>query len=584
MTDSDPILIANCSGFFGDRHEAAREIVEGGPIHFLTGDYLAELTLLILRRTAERGSPGYVGSFLSQMHDVLAACAERGIRVVTNAGGLNPAALADEVRSLVQRLGLKLEVAHIEGDDLLPRIGGLKSNVRHLAGEGRLSDLEMEPINANAYLGAWGIVKALDRGADIVIAPRVTDASLTVGPAASHFHWAMDDWNRLAGAMVAGHLIECGAQVTGGNFSFFQEVPGLTRLGYPIAEVRQDGSAVITKHQDAGGIVTTETVTAQLLYEIGGHHYVGPDVVADLRTISLERVGADRILISGTKGRPPPIDLKVAVHYPDGYQNSMTVALTGLDIEAKADLMIEGLMSSLSTRNEYRRLDTTLLRSDHPNSRSNDGATAYLSIEVEADERQRVDRAFSDRVIELLLASVPGIYTTSPPTRAREIVAFWPGLIDRHHVIEEVVFDDGERSPVKHPPTSNSVEDQSDSTVTTTYDMGSTVRIPLGRLVGARSGDKGSDANLGVWVRADEAFEWLNSYLTVDRVATLLPETQGLRIDRYTFDNLRAMNFVIHGLLGRGAAASNRSDKQAKSLAEWLRSRVIEVPTSMASN
>jgi hypothetical protein len=335
-----PLRIANCSGFYGDRRSAPRELLEGGPIDVLTGDYLAELTMLILWRSRSRDpAKGYAGGFLDQMEECLGLAADRGIKVVANAGGLNPAGLADELRALAARLGLTLGVAHVEGDDLLGRLPELQAvgePLTHLDTGVPLAAAGVAPVTANAYLGAWGIVAALEAGADLIVCGRVADASLVVGPAAWHFGWASDDWDRLAGAVVAGHVLECGTQATGGNYAFFEELPDHRPPGFPIAELAADGSAVVTKHPGTGGMVSVGTVTAQLLYEIAGPAYANPDVVARFDTVRISQAGPDRVRLSGTRGEPAPDRLKVAVNYLGGFRNSMRQVLTGLDVEAKA--------------------------------------------------------------------------------------------------------------------------------------------------------------------------------------------------------------------------------------------------------
>src|SRR5438132_1846532 len=351
-TVTEALRIANCSGFYGDRFSAAGEMREGGPIDVLTGEYLAELTMLILWKSRLKDpEAGYATTYLRQMEEVAGLAIDRGVKIVVNAGGLNPAGLATRLRELLTRLGLEASVAHIEGDDLLPRLGELQAagnELRHLDTGRSLAEAGVEPVSANVYLGAWGIVEALNAGADIVVCPRVTDASLVVGPAAWRFGWARDDWDRLAGAVVAGHVIECGAQATGGNYSFFSEVPGLEHPGFPIAEVGEDGGSVITKHPGTGGLVSAGTVTAQLLYEIAGPQYLTPDVVARFDTIRLDEEAPDRVRISGVRGEPPPRDLKVAVNRFGGFRNQLTLVLTGLDVEEKAALVRRTLAPALA--------------------------------------------------------------------------------------------------------------------------------------------------------------------------------------------------------------------------------------------
>ncbi|MGH9115198.1 MAG: acyclic terpene utilization AtuA family protein, partial [Acidimicrobiales bacterium] len=285
---SEPIRIANCSGFYGDRLSAAREMVDGGPIDVLTGDWLAELTMLILAKGMQRDpAGGYARTFVTQMEQVMGDCLDRGIKVVSNAGGLSPRGCAQAVEAVAARLGLHPVVAFVEGDDLVPRMEELRAagvEFSHMDTGQPLGDRPV--MTANAYLGGWGIAEALGRGADIVVTGRVTDAALVVGPAAWHHRWRRDDWDALAGAVVAGHVIECGPQATGGNYSFFTEVPGLDHPGFPIAEVAPDGSSVITKHRGHGGQVSVGTVTAQLLYEIAGPAYANPDVTARFDSIT----------------------------------------------------------------------------------------------------------------------------------------------------------------------------------------------------------------------------------------------------------------------------------------------------------
>src|SRR5580692_5809717 len=309
MTQRRPVRIANCSGFYGDRAAAAREMVDGGPIDVLTGDYLAELTMLILWKARQKDPGlGYATTFLRQLEEVLGTCLERGVKIVANAGGLNPEGLARQVTALAARLGLAARVAYITGDDLAPVIGDLQAaghEFTNLDTGQPLAKADLPVVTANAYLGGWGITAALDAGADIVICPRVTDASLVTGPAAWWHGWARDDFDELAGAVVAGHVIECGPQATGGNYSFPQEITSPGRPGYPIAEVAADGSSVITKHDGTGGLVSPGTVTAQLLYEIGAPAYLNPDVVAHFDTIRLARQGPDRVALTGTRGSPP---------------------------------------------------------------------------------------------------------------------------------------------------------------------------------------------------------------------------------------------------------------------------------------
>jgi hypothetical protein len=553
MPEARPVRIANCSGFYGDRLSAAREMVEGGPIDVLTGDYLAELTMLILWRTrAKDAAGGYARTYVRQMEQVLGTCVERGIKVVTNAGGLNPAGCAEAVRAL----GFDATVAHIEGDDLLDRFAGD----------------DPAPITANAYLGGWGIAAALASGADVVVCPRVTDAALVVGPAAWWHGWARDDWDRLAGAVVAGHVLECGAQATGGNYAFFGEVPDLSHPGFPLAEVADDGSSVITKHPGTGGLVSVGTVTAQLLYEIGPPAYANPDVIACFDTIALADDGPDRVRISGVQGQPAPPDTKVCLNHLGGFRNSVTFVLTGLDIDAKAALVESQLWGGLGGREQFDAVDVRRTVTE-------DGA--LLHVTVKSSDSALVGRAFTGVAVELALASYPGFHVTAPPGDASPYGVYSPAYVPSSEVPHVVVLEDGQRIDIEpvvpNEPLSLTRLDQ----LTWEPPVGPTAPAPLGLVAGARSGDKGGNANVGVWVRSDEAFQWLGSALTVERIKQLLPETAPLEVVRYQLPNLRALNFVVVGLLGEGVASSVRRDPQAKALGEQLRACVVDIPESL---
>ncbi len=586
---SAPLRIANCSGFYGDRLSAAKEMVDGGPIDFLTGDWLAELTMMILWKGYQRDrSKGWAHTFLAQMEEVLGTCMDRGIKVVTNAGGLNPAGLAEQVRALSDRLGLEVSVAHVEGDDLLPRVGELQRGghpLDHLGTGQPLAEAGGEVVSANAYLGGWPIVEALSGGADVVICPRITDASLVVGPAAWHHGWAQTDWDRLAGAVAAGHLIECGPQVTGGNYAFFTEVSGLEHPGFPIAEVASDGSSVITKHPGSGGEVSVGTVTAQLLYEIGGPEYPNTDVVARFDTLELEQEGPDRVRIAGTRGLPAPPEVKVCINLLGGWRNSMTFVLTGLAVEEKAALTLRSLEEALGGIDHFAEFDARLVRSDKEDAPLNVEATAQLRVTVKDSDPDRVGRSFSRAATELALAGYPGLHLTSPPGDATMYGVYWPALVPADLVVPATVHADGRRVEVPHDANqTGQLADREVPPATSFHPntpSGPTKRLPLGTIIGARSGDKGGNANVGLWARDDAAWAWLDAYLTIDGFRSLLPEADGLEVRRHRFANLRALNFVVVGLLGEGVASSTRPDPQAKGLGEYLRSRAVDIPTEL---
>jgi hypothetical protein len=563
----DPVRIGNCSGFYGDRLAAMREMLTGGDLDYLTGDYLAELTMLILARDrAKSPERGYAKTFLRQLEDCLGTALDQGVRIVANAGGLNPAGLAAAVRSLAERLGLDVNVGHVEGDDLVGRAAELGFGT---------------PLAANAYLGAWGIVDCLKSGADVVVTGRVTDASVIVGPAAAHFGWAPTDYDALAGAVAAGHIIECGAQATGGNYAFFTEVADLSHPGFPLAEIYPDGSSVITKHPGTGGAVSIGTVTAQMLYEITGARYANPDVTLRVDTIELSDDGPDRVRIGGVKGEPPPPTLKVSLNSIGGFRNEMALVLTGLDIEAKADLVRRQLETALTVK--PAEMQWTLARTDHPDADTEEAASALLRCVVRDPDPANVGRQFSSAAVELALASYPGFTSTTPPGDGQVYGVFSPAYVAATEVPHVAVHADGTRVDIAPATQTLELAPVPPFALPEPLPFADTRRAPLGMIAGARSGDKGGSANVGVWVRSDMHWRWLAHALTVDRLRELLPETADLAVTRHVLPNLRAVNFVIDGILGQGVAYQARFDPQAKGLGEWLRSRHIDIPEEFLS-
>ena len=579
----EKIIIGNCSGFYGDRLSAAKDMVEGGPIDVLTGDYLAELTMTILyNQRMKRGEDqGYVGTFLKQFRDVANSCQEKNIKIVTNAGGLNPSSMANQVQEIIHELNLDLKVAYIDGDDLIPQLDELYSQGEKLINIEKdipLDSYSKPPVTANAYFGAWGIKEALDQGADIVVCPRVTDAAVVIGPAAWKFNWSRDDYDALAGALAAGHIIECGAQATGGNYSFFQEVPSFSNVGYPIAEIFDDGSFYITKHPDTGGLVSVGTVTAQLLYEIGSPAYMNPDVIGHFDTLKIKQESEDRVYVSGCRGSSAPKTHKVCVNLAGGYRNGVEILLTGLDIEEKAKLVTDSIFENLGGREQFDKVDIQLQRTDKEDPISNEQAQASLRISVKSDNPELVGRMFSAKITELGLANLPG-WTGRGGTPSGAYIEYWPALVDSKFIKENVYFE-GKKTEII-PTSQLDFEEtyyQKEPYENKLPEINKTQIIPFGRLYGTRSGDKGGCANLGVWAKTEEAYAYLYDLLTVKKLKELLPDLAEYKIDRFELPNILSLNFYVHGILQDGVSSSTRLDGQAKSLGEYLRAKNIEAP------
>jgi hypothetical protein len=575
---AEVVRIGNCSGFYGDRLSAMREMLEGAQgehrLDYLTGDYLAELTMLILGKDQLRDpSLGYARTFLAQMSESMGLALDRGVRIVANAGGLNPEGLAQKLEEVAGSLGLAPRIAWVDGDNLAPRAA-------ELGFDGALT--------ANAYLGAFGIARALDEGADIVVTGRVTDASVVVGPAIAHHGWSRTSYDELAGAVVAGHIIECGTQATGGNFSGFLDLDrDATPLGFPVAEIGADGSFVVTKQPGTGGLVSLDTVTAQLLYEVQSTQYLGPDVTTDLASIRLSEDGADRVRVSGVRGSRPPAQLKVCVNELGGFRNQMEFVLTGLDIEEKA--------AWLRTQLDARLADSppadvawSLGSRPVPDADTEEAASCLLRVVVKDPSADVVGKAFTAAAVELALASYPGFTMTAPPGRGSPYGVYRPAYVDRGEVEETVHLWDGRTLVVEHPAETGPVDEGDPHVaVPTTPEDSPTLCHPLGTFVHARSGDKGGDANVGLWVGGprdglrERRVAWLLHLITPDHVRRLMPEAKDLDVEVFPLPNLGGVNVLVRGLLGEGVAASTRFDPQAKAVGEWLRSRLVHIPEEL---
>ncbi|MFJ4594922.1 MULTISPECIES: acyclic terpene utilization AtuA family protein [unclassified Kitasatospora] len=586
-----PIRIANFSGYLGDRYTAIDEAVAGDPVDVLVGDYLAEITLAGLSaQYQEDPARGYVEYFLDQLRPHLATLARRRVKVVTNAGGFRPAALAEAVRAAAARAGVEVSVAHIEGDDLLPRLPELARSghrLEHLDTGRPLASWGAEPVSANAYLGGWGIARALAEGADIVVCGRVTDASLALGPAAWWHGWDGTEWDRLAGAVVAGHIIECGPQAVGGNFSGFTRIPGMLTPGFPIAEIAEDGTSVITKHRRDGGAVTVDTVTAQLVYEIQGPRYLNPDVTVHLDGVRLHPAGPDRVRVSGAAGSPPSPTTKVALFAPIGHTVVNTVYVTAPEVEEKVDLLRAQIGRDLPAGVD--ELDITRIGTAATDPETQWDATVALRVMAAAREREPLERLdLAGRLGSLYLQSIPGFFLDGqavPQTSPKPRIDYWPALLDITAVAHRVVLAEGRtldiappsrtataRQPV-HPEPEEAVEEAVEATRVR--------RVPLGTVTYARSGDKGGNSNVGIWAHDPAVWPWLRRTLTTAQLRLLLPEAKDLDVVRHEFEHLRAVHFVLRGLLGTGGSSNLRVDQVGKAVGEYLRAKHVLVPEAL---
>lgn len=592
----DQIVIANCGGFWGDDPTAARRQVEGGPVDYLVMDYLAEITMAILQKQrAKDPAAGYAKDFLVQLRDVLVQCVEREIVVISNAGGVNPAGCAAQVARLAEELGVadKVKVAVVAGDDLYGNLDELLAEGHALSNmeTGRpLSDVRDQVLSANVYMGSAPIVRALELGATIIIAGRVTDTSVTLAPMIHHFGWATDDWDRLASGIVAGHIIECGTQCTGGNFTDWESVPEFRAMGYPLIEASADGTFVVTKHPGTGGLVSVNTVREQLLYEMGAPGYLSPDCTARFDSIQLEQQAADRVRVSGIRGEAPPERLKVAISHASGYRAVGRMLISGPDVLRKAHKAAEVFWNAAGGSDRYDETCTQFVGWDasHPPLATEEPSEVLMQISVRDRDRAKIEMSFAPMVVGCMLGSVPGMTMPGDQGRPRvsDVVGHWAALIPRERVLAHVVMAEHKEEVSSLIPTGDTPTEVWTPPVVEVADVelpagSDVVTVPLVRLCLARSGDKGDTSNVGVIARSPAIYRWMIETLTGDVVSQHFKGVCQGEVERHPMPNLLAVNFLLHESLGGGGTSSLRFDAQGKTYAQFLLSMSVTVPGAL---
>jgi len=585
---ADTIRIANAGGYWGDDLRQFRRQVELGPVDYVTLDFLAEITMSIMQKQRARDPrAGYARDFVAQVREALPLLAANGTRVITNAGGVNPLACRGALLEMTQLEGRPLDVAAVVGDDLMGRLGELNAAgvaLDNMDDGAPFHAIRERVSSANAYYGAWPVVEALASGAQIVVTGRCTDTGITLAPMIHAFDWRPDDWDRLAAGIVAGHIVECGAQSTGGNFTDWRRVPRLESIGYPVIEVSPDGSFVVTKHAGTGGSVTVRTVKEQLVYEMGDPRaYITPDVIADFGTIRLEQLGRDRVRVWGVKGRPAPANLKVSASFFDGWKASGSLVVSAPDAVAKAREMGRLFWKRLDV--EFAATLTELVGHSAcwgPLAPAVEPAEVLLRLSVRDRDKDKIE-AFSKMVPAVILSGPPGVAVTGGRPQAQEVVAYWPALVPRDRVRPTLVTRDGERLLDWPTPIETMTRPAPLPRAAWPKAKGSTKRVAttLAALAHARSGDKGDTANIGVIARAPEIYPWLAATLTAAVVKRRFKGICHGRVERHEVPNLHALNFLLHESLGGGGTVSLRLDPQGKTLSHALLAMEVNAPRAL---
>ncbi|MES2614804.1 MAG: acyclic terpene utilization AtuA family protein [Bdellovibrionota bacterium] len=613
MNKKESILIGNAGGYWGDDPYALRRQVYGDlKLDYISIDFLAEITMSILQKQkAKDPSAGYARDFITALEPVLAECLKRKIKIITNAGGVNPNACAQALFLLAKKLNLDLRVAVVDGDDIFPAIPELRKQgveFRNMETGEDFAKCEQKVLCANAYFGAMPVAEALAQNPDIVLCGRVTDTGITLAPMIYEFGWKCDDYDKLAHGIVAGHIIECGAQASGGNFTDWQKVPSFIDIGFPIVECHSDGSFYVTKQPNSGGMISTQTVREQLLYEMGSpQSYITPDVIADFSSIKIAASGENKVKVTGIKGRPPTDLLKVSIAYDDGYKCSGTLIISGPDVRAKAEMFARVFWIRLEAELKKAGFSSTV---DHKNTeyvgddsthkgmlKKHDAIEILLRLSCRDNDKNKL-AVFRKLLPSLILSGPGGVAVTGGAPTVSDVVSYWPALMPQKYSLPRVfvyeqkqnnaestkVFENtiltwkvtGGSSEVHTPP-----QDPFSTSLVTKMSTSRPVRVCLMEIAHARSGDKGDMVNIGLIGRSPECYVWLRENITAEKVNDWFHSLCKGQVHRHCVPHLWALNFLLEQSLGGGGTMSLQIDAQGKTFSQALLRCEVDIPETL---
>lgn len=590
------IRIGNSGGYWGDDTDALRRQLTGGPLDYITADFLAEITMSILRKQQLKNPAlGYAGDFLTQLQTCLPLIVKKKVKVITNAGGINPVGLGREIVKLAQKMGFDLKVGVVYGDDVSQRLYELTAageKFTNMETGEKFAGVMHRVTSANVYLGAEPVVAALRAGCEIIVTGRVTDTGITLAPMIHEFGWDMEDWDKMAAGIVAGHIIECGAQGSGGNITDWQEVPSFHNMGYPIIEMEPSGEFTVTKHKRTGGRIFEKSIKEQLVYEMGDPaQYISPDGVAFFNTIQVAEDGPDRVRVSGIRGGPAPEMFKVSMAYEDGWKAEGEVLISGPDVAAKAAAVEKVFWKKVG--HKFAKTNTALVGAGSiwPDNLSNyEPQEVYLRFGVCDNDLAKIND-FSKALPALILAGPSGMaVSTHGRPRPQQVVAYWPALMRRDGVTAKVLTLDtaGAESfgeiefPVRGEvgePVRSDVKPAKKGPYKAP--KGALKEVPLRQLCYARSGDKGDTCNIGMLARSPKVYEWICANVTAAVVKRFFKGKVFGKVTRFELDNLQGLNFLLEQSLGGGGTTSLLVDPQGKTMSQALLQMTVKVPASL---